>query len=131
MPELEKLAILVVEDEPLLLLDDMCLFEDAGFEAIPAANAAEAICTLEERTDIKVVITDIGMPGTMNGVSLCASIRERWPSIGLIIISGQSAPLSSALPAGALFLSKPYEAKELLNALHGFADSPSNSIRIV
>jgi len=122
LPKSLNLAVLVVEDEPLLLLDDMCLFEDAGFEAIPAANASEAICTLEERSDIKVVITDIGMPGSMNGISLCIAIRERWPSIGLIIISGQSAPLDSALPPGSLFISKPCDPKQLLNALHTFVD---------
>ncbi len=113
-------AVLVVEDEPLLLLDDMCLFEDDGFEAVPAANAAEAICILEERQDIKVVITDIGMPGSMDGLALCASIHDRWPSIDVIIISGRNAPAAEDMPARALFLSKPYEVKQLLSALHQF-----------
>jgi CheY-like chemotaxis protein len=116
-----KPAVLVVEDEPILLLDDMCLFEEAGFEAIPAANAAEAICILEERADIRVVITDIGMPGTMDGLSLCSVIRDRWPPIELIIISGHARPQPDELPARSLFLPKPYDAKQLLAALHGFA----------
>ncbi|WP_040581426.1 response regulator [Methyloferula stellata] len=116
-----KPAVLVVEDEPLLLLDDMCLFEEAGFEAIPAANAAEAICILEERLDIRVVITDIGMPGRMDGLSLCATIRDRWPPIELIVVSGQPRPAPSELPPRSLFLAKPYDSKQMLAALRGFA----------
>jgi CheY-like chemotaxis protein len=116
-----KPAVLVVEDEPILLLDDMCLFEEAGFEAVPAANAAEAICILEERSDIRVVITDIGMPGSMDGLALCAAIRDRWPPIELIIISGHIKPTVDKLPARSLFLAKPYDAKQLVAALHSFA----------
>lgn len=121
MSHTPKPAVLVVEDEPLLLLDDMCLFEEAGFEAIPAANAAEAICILEERLDIRVVITDIGMPGRMDGLSLCATIRDRWPPIELIIISGHSRPTPDELPLRSLFMSKPYDSKQMLAALRGFA----------
>ncbi len=116
-----KPVVLVVEDEPLLLLDDMCLFEEAGFEAIPAANAAEAICILEERRDIRVVITDIGMPGRMDGLSLCATIRDRWPPIELIVVSGHSRPAPDELPPRSLFLSKPYDSKQMLAALRAFA----------
>jgi DNA-binding NtrC family response regulator len=115
-----KPAVLVVEDEPLLLLDGMCLFEDAGFEAIPAANAAEAICILEDRHDIKVVVTDIGMPGSMDGLSLCAAVRDRWPLIDFIIISGQGEPTAAAIPERSQFLAKPYKVKELLNVLKHF-----------
>jgi CheY-like chemotaxis protein len=122
-----KPAVLVVEDEPLLLLDDMCLFEEAGFEAIPAANAAEAICILEERLDIRVVITDIGMPGRMDGLSLCATIRDRWPPIELIVISGQSRPSPDELPPRCLFLPKPYDSTQLLAALREFAAAAPGS----
>jgi len=117
--------VLVVEDEPMLLLDGMCIFEEAGFEAVPAANAAEAICCLEERHDIAVVITDIGMPGVMDGLSLCTSIRERWPQIEMIVISGHNAPLTGELPARCVFLSKPYEVAQLLQAIRGFVGDPS------
>jgi CheY-like chemotaxis protein len=103
----------------------MCLFEDDGFEAVPAANAAEAICILEERADIRVVITDIGMPGSMNGVSLCSTIRDRWPTVDLIIISGMSAPALGELPPRSVFLSKPYDPKHLLDAIHGFVGQHS------
>ncbi len=126
MPHNSKPAVLVVEDEPILLLDDMCLFEDAGFEAVPAANAAEAICILEERSDIRVVITDIGMPGKMDGLALCATIRDRWPPVELIVISGRTPPPNAdELPARSLFLAKPCDTKELLAALQGFATSHS------
>jgi CheY-like chemotaxis protein len=120
MPISAHHAVLVVEDEPMLLLDGMCLFEDAGYEAIPAASSAEAVCILEERDDIRVVITDIGMPGEMDGLKLCASIRDRWPPIELIVISGQSAPQPHEMPDRCVFLSKPYDVRQLLETLKAF-----------
>jgi len=116
----EKPAVIVVEDEPLLLLDDMCLFEEAGFEAIPAANAAEALTILEDRSDIHVVVTDISLPGEMDGLELCATIRHRWPPVDFILISGHAPPDSKDLPSRAIFLAKPYNVAELLRHLKAF-----------
>jgi CheY-like chemotaxis protein len=55
-----KQAVLVVEDEPLLRMMAMDLVEDAGFQAVEAADADEAVTILETRTDIRIVFTDIG-----------------------------------------------------------------------
>jgi len=115
-----KPAVIVVEDEPLLLLDDMCLFEEAGFEAVPAANAAEALTILEDRSDIKVVVTDISMPGAMDGLELCATIRDRWPPVDFILISGHAPPDPQVLPQRAVFLAKPVEVAALLKHLKAF-----------
>jgi len=123
-----KPAVIVVEDEPLLLLDDMCLFEEAGFEAIPAANAAEALTILEDRSDIRVVVTDISMPGDMDGLALCAAIRDRWPPVDFILISGHAPPEQNALPSRAVFLAKPYNVAELLKELKAFMSASPVSI---
>lgn len=64
------LVVLVVEDDAIVRMDTVSIIEEAGFEAIEAGNADEAIVLLEARADIKVVFTDIEMPGSMNGLKL-------------------------------------------------------------
>lgn len=109
-------AVLVVEDEPLIRLAAMSLVEDSGFEALEATNADEAIAILEARQDVRVVFTDIDMPGSMDGIKLAHYIRERWPPVQIIMASGKAIVGESGLPAGARFFSKPY-------ADHAIADT--------
>ena len=76
------------------------LVEDAGFDAVEARSADEAVAILEARTDICVVFTDVDMPGSMDGLKLAASIRDRWPPIEIIITSGhKSMREDTCLPA--------------------------------
>lgn len=55
--------------------------EEAGFAALEAGNADEAVALLELRLDISVLFTDIDMPGSMDGLKLAHAVRERWPPI--------------------------------------------------
>jgi|HubBroStandDraft_1064217.scaffolds.fasta_scaffold344046_1 CheY-like chemotaxis protein len=64
-------AVLIVEDEPLVRLGAVKIIEDGGFEVIEAASADEAIRILECRSDIRVVFTDIHMPGSMSQTRSC------------------------------------------------------------
>ena len=66
-------VVLVVEDEPLLLMLAGEIVEDAGFEPILAHKADEAILILESRDDISIVFTDVRMPGSMDGIRLAAA----------------------------------------------------------
>ena len=70
-------AVLIVEDEPLVRLCAVETVEGAGFEVIEAANADEAIRILESRSDIRVVFTDLHMPGSMDGLNLAHAVRNR------------------------------------------------------
>src|SRR5277367_2584044 len=88
MEKQKRLVVLVVEDEPLMLMDALDLVTDAGFEAIGAKNADEAIRILENRNDIRVVFTDVNMPGSMDGIKLAHAVRNRWPPIEIIVTSG-------------------------------------------
>lgn len=81
----------------------------AGYDALEAANADEAIRILESRDDIDLVFTDVQMPGTMDGVKLSHYIRDRWPPVKLIIASGAAVLAESSLPGGSRFFSKPYD----------------------
>ena len=80
----------------------------AGFDAVEAANADEAIEILENRTDITVVFTDIQMPGSMDGLKLAQAVRGRWPPINMVTTSGRVDVRETDLPDGGRFLPKPY-----------------------
>jgi CheY-like chemotaxis protein len=72
-------AVLIVEDEALVRESAVDWVEEAGFEAIAAADADEAIRILESRDDIRVVFTDINIQGSIDGLRLAHAIRNRWP----------------------------------------------------
>jgi len=107
----------VVEDDALIRLAALDIVSDAGFEAVDARNADEAIQILEARPDISLVFTDIEMPGTMDGIKLVHYIRDRWPPIHLIVASGRAIVVESELPAGARFFSKPYDHHAIANEI--------------
>lgn len=115
-----KLPVLVVEDEFFVRLHAVHLVEDAGFEAVEAANADEAILILEARKDIRIVFTDINMPGSMDGLKLAHAIRKRWPPIELILTSGHFDIANSELPARGCFFPKPYQDDAIIDALRHF-----------
>jgi len=117
----KKQVVLVVEDEPLLRLMAIDLVEDAGFEAVEARDAAEAIHILEGRSDIRIVFTDIDMPGTMDGLKLAAAVRDRWPPIKIIITSGHFRLEDGGIPAHTVFFPKPYDPAEIASTMHWLA----------
>lgn len=79
------------------------LVEDAGFEALEAANALEAVVLLETTPGIRVLFTDIDMPGSMDGLRLAAAVRDRWPPIEIIIVSGMRKPSENDMPGRSVF----------------------------
>jgi CheY-like chemotaxis protein len=116
---LTPLAVLVVEDEPLLRLAAIDLVEMAGYEAIPAADATEAVKILEARNDIRVVMTDVDMPRGVDGMRLAAIIRDRWPPIKIIIVSGHVHDPANLIPAETVLFSKPYREEQIMETIHG------------
>ncbi|KQR77388.1 hypothetical protein ASG25_03675 [Rhizobium sp. Leaf384] len=118
-------VVLVVEDEPLLRMMAVDLIEEAGYAVMEASNADEAVHLLETRLDIRIVFTDIDMPGSMDGLKLAAAIRDRWPPIEIIITSGAVTNAVAQLPDRAVFFPKPYDHGRLLSTLQTFANLPS------
>jgi CheY-like chemotaxis protein len=110
-------VVLVVEDEPLVLINAMDTLTDEGFEAIGAANADQALRILESRNDISIVFTDVNMPGSMDGLKLAQAVRGRWPPIQIIVASAFRLPGGGALPAGGRFFQKPYDALRITQAV--------------
>ena len=114
---LSDAVVLVVEDNPLILMSALDLVTSAGFKGVGAASADEAIAILEARADIRLVFTDVEMPGTIDGVKLAHYIRERWPPIHLIVASGRAILEESQLPAGSRFFSKPYDDNTIVEEM--------------
>jgi CheY-like chemotaxis protein len=110
-------VILTVEDEFLVSAYLGELLGEAGYEVIATSNADEAIAVLESRNDIRIVITDINMPGSMNGLKLAAAVRGRWPPIKIIIVTGKGKPSEDQMPEHSRFVAKPYRPEGILAAV--------------
>lgn len=98
---------LVVDDEALVRMDLVDMLNAVGYRTREACCAAEAIEILEQDPEIRVVFTDIQMPGSMDGLALSHFVRERWPLTVIVICSGNPTPAQDEIPSGADFLSKP------------------------
>jgi CheY-like chemotaxis protein len=114
-------AVLVVEDESMIRTCAAKIIEAAGFEVIEAASADEAIRILECRSDIRVMFTDIQMPGSMDGLKLAHAVRNRWPPIKIIVTSGRDLITEQDLPEGVHFFAKPYDTIAITDVLREWA----------
>lgn len=113
-------VILIVEDDVLAGEYLEFVLQKAGYEVVNTASADEAIAVLEHRSDISLIITDINLPGLMNGLKLAAAVKDRWPPTNIIIVTGYRAPESDEIPAGSLFVPKPYNAQKMIDAVRHF-----------
>jgi CheY-like chemotaxis protein len=113
----DGITVLVVEDEFLIRMDIVAFLEDEGFKVQEASNADEAIALLAASPDIKVLFTDIDMPGTMDGLKLAAAVRDRWPPVRIIVTSGHRQLSDELLPVHGRFFSKPYDTSQVINAI--------------
>ena len=112
--------VLVVEDEILVRSAAVEMLEEAGYSTLEAASADQAIQMLETNPDIRLVFTDVNMPGSMDGVRLTEVINKRWPPVRLVVTSGMPRP--GDLPHGTSFLTKPYVWSGLSAALQNVLD---------
>src|SRR5437868_6481172 len=109
--------VLVVEDEMVLRMRAVDIVEDAGFTAVEAVNADEALSILESRSDISLLFSDIQMPGSMDGLKLAHAVHDRWPSIKIILVSGQTKLADTDRPTNSRFFDKPLEVKQMIAEL--------------
>lgn len=113
-------VVLVVEDEILIRMNTVDIFEELGFDVVEAGSADEAIIILESRNDIRVLFTDIDMPGSMDGLKLASAVADRWPPIRVIVTSGHVRVRIDEMPSTGVFMGKPYTAKQIRSELSEF-----------
>src|SRR5579871_3463749 len=111
-----RLKVLLVEDEPLILMDIELQLQGAGHDVVSVYNADRAIEVLAAQR-IDVILTDIDMPGSMDGLVLAAAVRKRWPPVRIVVMSGKKRPMRDELPQRARFIEKPVHARHLLDAV--------------
>ncbi len=116
LPSLPRLAasILIVEDEALVRVLAAGMFADAGFRVLEAANSDEALEFLDAGADVRLLFTDVNMPGTIDGLALARQVHDRWPHIGIIVVSVTLMPQSHDLPIGCRFYRKPYDVNTVV-----------------
>ena len=112
-----KPVVLVAEDEELLRLNATELLEDHGFEVVEAADAASALEILNRRQDVRLLFTDIQMPGQFDGMDLARQVHDRWPNVLLVITSGQKRLEAAEIPDDGRFVAKPYRFADVLGQI--------------
>lgn len=110
-------SILVVDDEPMIRINLADFFADEGFQVFEAEDADEAIAVLDANRSIQVVLTDVQMPGSMDGVKLAHYVRERFPPTLLVVASGAVKLTSRDLPEHTMFVAKPFDPHFILGEI--------------
>lgn len=110
-------TILIVEDEAIVRFELVDLFEEAGYRVFEAQDADQAIGVLQREREIHIVLTDVQMPGSMDGLRLAHHIRERYPPTLLLVMSGARPIAESELPEHSAFVAKPFDPRRLLGQI--------------
>jgi two-component system, response regulator PdtaR len=109
--------VLIVEDEPFIRFAAADVLAETGLPLLEAGDACEALALLDAHPEIGLLFTDINMPGPMDGLRLAERVHETRPNIRLVITSGKHRLSDDQIPDDGVFLSKPYRAHQLLEAV--------------
>jgi two-component system, response regulator PdtaR len=119
-------TVLVVDDEifsRLMMADEL---RHQGYGVIEAANADEALAVVDSGTEVDVIVTDVQMPGAMDGIGLAASVRKNWPLLKVIVLSGTTSSAEKAASLADAFFAKPCDLPTLLACIATLA-GPNNA----
>jgi CheY-like chemotaxis protein len=116
-PILKRPVVLLVEDEPLVRTTQVDILREADFWVVEADDADEAFEILKRRQDVKVVLTDVDMPGSIDGFEFARLVAQGWPEVGVLVISGKTAPTPGDMPPNAVFAPKPVRPADLVEQL--------------
>jgi CheY-like chemotaxis protein len=115
-------TVLIVEHEGIVRRELGDQLTDLGFTVLVAGNADEGIALLETHPEIELLLTDIKMPGSMDGIRLAHHVRDRWPPVKIIVVSGMIETQLADLPRGSAFLPKPYDPCGLAEVIGHLTD---------
>jgi DNA-binding response OmpR family regulator len=117
MSDFRQKTILVVEDEILIRMAVADALEDAGYAVLEASTVLEAVGVLGQHEEIDLLITDVDMPGGLNGIDLARMVAECAPHIAILVSSARRNIDLGGLPSSARFLPKPCTATSLLSTV--------------
>ncbi len=115
--KLKQPIALVVDDEPLILMDTADMFADEGYAIVEASTADEAWAFLDKHSSLQLLFTDVQTPGSLDGFELARKVAERWPHICVIIASGAARSGPGDIPPNATFIAKPFTAELIHHVL--------------
>lgn len=105
---LKPATVLIVENEALVRLELVHSLSQTGLLVLEASDADEAIALLDAHPEIELMVTDIRMPGSIDGIRLAHHVRDRWPPLKIIVVSGSLETEQSELPTNSFFIAKPF-----------------------
>ena len=112
--------VLVVEDDPSVLDITSYMLELEGYDVLTAMNATEALTVLAIHPEVALVLTDVNMPGEMDGIDLVRELHRQGNQVSCVVVSGDALHASDRigkLGKSAAFLAKPYDRRSLLKAV--------------
>lgn len=112
-------TVLVVEDDAIIRMSAVASLEDAGLDVLEAANCVEALVLLARHAEIRVMVTDVRMPGAMDGLTLVSLVCRDHPLIRAVVVSGNATATQAYMAGAAMFMTKPYLTPELVEAVIG------------
>jgi CheY-like chemotaxis protein len=124
-PQAHQAVILLVDDDATirtLLSEEL---REAGYAVMTAANGPEGLAVLQSQQAIDVLITDVGLPGGLNGKQVADAGRRLRPALKVLFITGyaEKAAVGDGLPGpGMLLVTKPFQFAELAEKLRKLLD---------
>lgn len=111
--------ILFVEDEDFIRLVVTETLVEAGLRVTEARNGEMALDLLKEQADFALLLTDVHMPGRLNGIDVATHMRSLWPEIPVVFVTGRPDVLHTFGPPGPYdrCILKPYKPTDALAAV--------------
>jgi PAS domain S-box-containing protein len=103
-------TVLIVDDESIVRATAVERLRDLGYQVLEASDGPSALRVLEEADRLDLLITDVGLPGGINGRQVAEAVRERWPEVPILFITGYA---TTTLPPRAEVISKPFALDDL------------------
>ncbi len=121
-------TVVLVEDEFLVRDLTVCELEENGYRVVEFDTADAALPYLRlHGGEIFAVVTDVQMPGTLNGLQLADIVSHIWPDVRVLVTSGGPLVDPGRLPPCAKFLRKPWRPAEIVERIRRLAEAPLNS----
>lgn len=126
-------GVLLVEDDPMQRMSAAEALRASGLDVVESGSIDGAVAALDGHAGLRAMVADVDLVGeAMTGFMLAKAVAARWPDLVLLVVSGVAVPAADQLPAGARFLRKPYDVRELAGMLRalverraqGLADEP-------
>ena len=116
-------TVLVVEDEIFIRMSTVATLEDAGFAVLEAHDSAEALRVLAGHDDVHIMVTDVRMPGAMDGLGLVSRLQQERPRLRALVVSANACAADAFKAGAAAFLPKPFLLQSIVRAVTELAQA--------